>query len=127
MSDIKLKELLSEIYTRTKNIETFLESHLDFNTTMDYIEKTLDERENLIAQLSDETKEKSQTEKDFIDKIYRLDQVIIEKMSLFMLDDKNSINELKTKRGKIKKANFVKNKYISINKNESGFFIDKKK
>jgi len=78
MSDIKLMELLNEIYTRTKNIETFLESHFDFNTTMEYIEKTLDERDNLIAQLSDVTQKKTQAEKDFIEKIYRLDQVIIE-------------------------------------------------
>lgn len=127
MDRAKYSSILLEIEKITKHIIQFVDSDLTFEAKMDYIEEQLTKKDDLLEDISQVTFSLTADDKEQLRAIYDKEQLAIEKMELMLNDYSEELEVLKDQQKNVKKANFVRKKYLLNVSHEAGYFINKKK
>lgn len=118
---------LKKIQMLSFEINQFFDSDLEFDAKMNHIDTLLEQRNQLINFLESYDIEKTEQHRNLLREIYDMDQLIIEKMNIYIHDNKQEIDKLKCEKIQVSKKRMVNKKYLTVSKESSGYFINQKR
>lgn len=121
-----IEDKLALILDATTKIEQFIDSDIEFDAKVDFIEEMLNKRQAIFDQIDQLDFEKTDHYRLTIKDIMGYDTIIFKKMEQSKQYYAKKIDDVQAERRNLNKANRVQKKYLSV-KSETGYFINQKK
>lgn len=121
-----IEDKLALILDATTKIEQFIDSDIEFDAKVDFIEEMLNKRQAIFDQIDQLDFEKTDHYRLTIKDIMGYDTIIFKKMEQAKQYYAEKIDDVQAERRNLNKANRVQKKYLSA-KSETGYFINHKK